>query len=90
MGAYEALAENMANVSCNVANCFVCQREQEINWYDEYKDIEQGYMVLMDRYSELAKALGFFGKGYWGDVMEPHSEIVERAKMLREANEPKS
>lgn len=51
-------------------------------WYDEYKNMEQSWMVLKDQYSEVARALGFEGDAWFGDPLESHDEIVKRAKEL--------
>lgn len=52
------------------------------NWHDEYKSLEQAWMVLKDDYSEVARALGFPGCGWWDDPLASHKEIVARAKEL--------
>lgn len=52
---------------------------------DQYKSAEQAYMLMRDQYSEVARALGFDGEGYWGDPMATHEEIVERATALKAA-----
>lgn len=51
-------------------------------WRDKYKGMEQSWMVLRDQYCELARALGFEGDAWFGDVHEPHDVIVARAKTL--------
>lgn len=56
---------------------------EETNWRDEYKAIEQSFMVLKDQYSEVARALGFKGASFWGDPRESHEEIVATAENLR-------
>lgn len=48
----------------------------------EYKSLEQSWMVLKDQYSELARALGFEAVSLWGDPLDPHEKIVERAREL--------
>ena len=53
--------------------------------YDEYKSLEQSYMSLMDDYSDVARALGFAGSGFWGDVSASHPAILARARACRAA-----
>lgn len=50
--------------------------------YDEYKSLEQSWMVLKDQYSEIAIALGFKGDSFWGDPLVSHTDILERAREL--------
>jgi len=56
-------------------------------WRDEYKAIEQDYMVLKDQYAELARALGFPGDAWFGDPLASHSEVVARAIEAAELRE---
>ena len=58
--------------------------DENVNWRDEAKYLEQQNMVLMDKYNEVARALGFKGNGWWGDVNEQHNVVVERAKFLND------
>lgn len=51
-------------------------------YYDEYKELEQMYMVLKDQYAELARALGFIGDSWFGDPLASHEEILRKAKYL--------
>ncbi len=50
---------------------------------DEFKDLEQQLMVLRDRYAEIARALGFEGDAFWGDVHDSHAQILEAARNAR-------
>lgn len=54
------------------------------NYRDMYKRIELDYMLLLDDYNELARALGFKGVGLWGDVTVEHDVLVDKAKRLQE------
>ena len=47
---------------------------------DEYKELEQSYMVLRDQYSELARAAGFEGDSWFGDPFVKHADILLRIK----------
>lgn len=49
-------------------------------WRDQYKSMEQSWMVLRDQYSEIARALGFEGDSWFGDPLASHAEILERAE----------
>ena len=49
-------------------------------WRDKYKAAEQAFMVERERYSEVARALGFEGDAWFGDPLVPHTNVVERAK----------
>ncbi len=53
------------------------------SFYDDFKEREQQLMVLQDRYCALARALGFEGDGFWGDVFASHQQILETAWLLR-------
>lgn len=53
---------------------------------DDYKAMEQSYMVLRDQYSEIARALGFKGVSLWDDPVEDHDTIVARASRTGEAS----
>jgi hypothetical protein len=50
---------------------------------DDYKSLEQAYMVLKDRYAELAVAIGASPMAVWGDPKESHEEIVAMAVKLK-------
>lgn len=52
------------------------------DWRDRAKDLEQQLMVAMDQYSELARALGFEGDAWFGDVHTPHEDVLARARFL--------
>ena len=84
MDAYGSLAEKMQNTKLltEVIETYE-DEEDDTNWYDEYKALEQSSMVKLDEYHEVARALGFEGRGLWGDVCETHKAIVDRAKQLR-------
>ncbi|HKR96537.1 MAG TPA: hypothetical protein VJW55_14275 [Candidatus Angelobacter sp.] len=47
---------------------------------DEFKALEQAYMVLKDQYTELAKALGAPAIGFWGDSAWPHAALLKAAR----------
>lgn len=49
-----------------------------------HKALEQAYMVLKDEYSELARAIGVEGDAFWGDPLESHTEVLAKAKLLKE------
>lgn len=50
---------------------------------DKYKELEQSSMVLQDQYSALAQAIGLDLVGFWGDPIEKHKKILERAELNR-------
>lgn len=56
----------------------------EENYRNLYKRLEQENMVLLDKYAEIATALGFEGDAWFGDPLATHKEIVQRAKELNE------
>jgi hypothetical protein len=43
-------------------------------------EIEQAYMVLKDQYAELARVIGSPADAWFGDPLENHTAIIERAK----------
>lgn len=64
--------------------CHVCGHAvDDTNWYDEYKHMEQAYMSLMDAHSELVRALGYEGFGFYGDPIVKHEDVVAHAKQLQ-------
>ena len=84
MDAYEALS---AAIQATEGKDFSSVDPVEDCW-DRYECLKQDWMLLLDEYSEVAKALGFKGNGFFDDVIEPHEVIVARANELREkANE---
>lgn len=52
------------------------------SWRSQYMGLEQQWMVLKDQYSELARAMGFKGDAWFGDPLEPHEEVLAKAKEL--------
>lgn len=46
------------------------------------KELEESWLSLKDQYSEVARALGFPGVGWFDDPSATHAEVVERAKQL--------
>lgn len=50
---------------------------------DDYKSLEQSYMLLRDQYSDIARALGFPGVGPWDDPIVEHADIIARAQTGR-------
>lgn len=50
---------------------------------EEVKGMEQAFMSLADDYNEVARALGFEGRGFYGDVPDKHEDIVKQAADLR-------
>lgn len=50
----------------------------------EFKALEQSYMVLQDQYSELARAIGVEGDAFWGDPLESHDQVLAKAKILKD------
>lgn len=55
-----------------------------MSWYNEYKAMEQSWMVLKDQYSEIVRALGFPGVGFWGDPVATKEEILKRIEEMKE------
>ncbi len=53
------------------------------NYRDEYKSLEVDFLVSLDKYQELAAALGFKGDAWFGDPLASHTEIVAEAKRLK-------
>ncbi len=52
-----------------------------MSWRDEYKNMEQQFMLIKDEYAELARAAGFEeGDAWFGDPLEEHADIVLRIK----------
>ena len=51
-----------------------------MSWRDEYKDMEQAFMVVKDQYAELARAAGFEGDSFFGDPLVKHADILLRIK----------
>jgi hypothetical protein len=54
-----------------------------MTWRDEAKYYEQAWMSLKDQYAELARAIGCEVDAWFGDPLDSHSEVVERANRLR-------
>jgi hypothetical protein len=52
------------------------------DWVAEAKSWEQTFVETKDEYSELARAIGIRGDTWFGDPLEPHHEVVERAKAV--------
>lgn len=55
---------------------------KESNWRDEYKALEISWHQLKDQYSELARALGMPGDPFWGDPLDSHAVVLDRAEEL--------
>lgn len=55
---------------------------EETNWYDKYSFMEGQFMQMLDKYADLARALGFPGDGFYGDPLAPHAEIIARVVEL--------
>jgi len=55
-------------------------------WYhkncEEMKFLEQQNMVLMDKYADLARAIGIECDSWFGDPLLTHVEIVRKAKEI--------
>lgn len=49
----------------------------------EFKALEQSFMVLKDQYSELAQAIGVEADAFWGDPLEDHAGVMAKAKLLK-------
>jgi len=58
-----------------------------MTWRDQYKSMEQSFMVLKDQYSEVARAMGFPGDAWFNDPLASHEEIVARAAEVAELRE---
>lgn len=58
--------------------------EDEEDWRDEAKWLEQQLMVKMDEYADVAAAMGFERGAWFGDPLASHKEVVERAAYLWE------
>jgi len=57
--------------------------DKTTDWRSAYKQMEQAYMVLADRYAEVARALGSPELGMWGDPTLDHDQIVALARNLQ-------
>jgi hypothetical protein len=51
---------------------------------------ETQWMILKDQYSDLAKAIGFKGVGWFDDPIESHAVILAEAKRLYDLSNRKS
>lgn len=49
---------------------------------DDYAGLEISWHQLRDEYSELARALGVPGDGFWGDPLVSHADVMARANEL--------
>ncbi|MNU56086.1 hypothetical protein D3C71_451730 [compost metagenome] len=56
--------------------------EDATDWVAEAKSMEQAFMVAKDEYSSLARAIGIKGDSWFGDPLESHDEVVQRAKSV--------
>jgi hypothetical protein len=52
------------------------------DWVAEAKEMELAFMVTKDEYSALARAIGIQGDSWFGDPLESHGEVVQRAKSI--------
>lgn len=85
MDAYGKLLEGMLKVEAlpDFDNTEPAE-EDTVNWRDEAKYYEQQCMFQMDKYSELAAALGVEGNAWFGDPVMGHDDLVAFAKDIRE------
>jgi hypothetical protein len=52
------------------------------DWVAEAKEMELAFMVTKDEYSALARTIGIQGDSWFGDPLESHGEVVQRAKTI--------